>query len=181
MRNNQLKPILIILIALLAVVLVVLTIVALSGLSNNGQAPTEPEKTTESSKTTEPSNTTGAADRPPLEIEGDEVAFATPYGKLYLPGKWAEELRICVDKSDGYDVIFYGVFGQHDEIPLFAVNFGGNQGSVVHTVFTENDVPVSVGIRTFPLETEGWSAVDHSTALAMQEDLNHLLTRLRNE
>ena len=117
------------------------------------------------------------------EISGDEMAIDTPYCKLYLPKRWVEELRIAVDESDGYEVVFSAVIGQHDPVRIFAVNFGGSEsrGHAVHTLKTENDVPFVVRARIFDLDTQGWATVDRSTLLAMQEDLNHLLEKLQQE
>lgn len=120
-------------------------------------------------------------DAPPPEIQGEELVIDTPYGKLYFPGQWAEELEITTDESDGYEVIFHGAIAGHPSQPIFAVNFGGSKGTVVHTMMTDNGVAFYVRLRTFPLDTEGWSAVDDATIRAMQEDLNHLLAKLREE
>ena len=117
----------------------------------------------------------------PPELQGDELVIDTPYGKLYFPGQWAEELEVTTDESDGYEVIFHGTIAGHDPQPIFAVNFGGTKGTVVHTMNTENGVVFYVRLRTFELDTAGWSAVDQATIRAMQEDLNHLLAKLREE
>lgn len=117
------------------------------------------------------------------EINGDEMSIDTPYCKLYFPTRWLEELRITVDETDGYDVMFKAVIGEHKAVKLFAVNFGGSEamGKSVHTLKTENDVPFSVRLRTFELNLEGWGTVDQSTIRSMQEDLNHLLEKLIKE
>lgn len=117
------------------------------------------------------------------DITGDEMAIDTPYCKLYFPSRWAEELRLTVEETDGYDLIFSAVIGEHDAVAVFAVNFGGSEamGKVVHSLMTENNVPFSVRVRTFELTLEGWSAVDQSTVMSMQEDLNHLLAKLTEE
>ena len=117
------------------------------------------------------------------EVEGEEVVVNTPYGKLYFPGRWAEELKLTIDESDGYDLIFCAVIGDHDPVRLFAVNFGGSDamGRAVGTVMTENDIPVMIRARIFDLELDGWKTVDRSTVMAMQEDLNALLVKLPQE
>lgn len=117
------------------------------------------------------------------EFVGDEMAIDTPYCKLYLPKRWAEELRISVDETDGYEVIFSAVIGKHEPVKIFAVNFGGSEatGQVVHTLMTENDVPYNVRARIFELGIGDWSSVDQNTVMAMQEDLNHLLQKLAEE
>lgn len=117
------------------------------------------------------------------DVQGEELVINTPYCKLYFPGQWAEELQTAVDETDGYEIIFSGIINGHEPIKLFAVNFGGSEdtGKTVHTMFTENEVAFHVRLRTFTLETEGWSTVDQATAMAMQEDLNHLLTKLKEE
>lgn len=114
----------------------------------------------------------------PPELQGDELVIDTPYGSLYFPGQWVEELEITTDESDGYEVIFHGAIGGHEAQPLFAVNFGGTKGTVVHTMTTDNGVLFYVRLRTFELNTEGWSGVDAATIRAMQEDLNHMLSKL---
>ena len=118
---------------------------------------------------------------PTPDIDGEDLVLETPHGKLYFPGQWAEELKITVDETDGYEILFQGKIGEHDPIKLFTINFGGGTGTVVHTMRTENGVTYYVRLRTFPLETDGWSTVDQATAVAMQEDLNHLLGKLRDE
>lgn len=117
------------------------------------------------------------------EVSGDEMTIDTPYCKLYFPSRWLEELRITVEETDGYDVVFSAVIGEHKAVRLFAINFGGSDamGKTAHTLKTENDVPFSVRVRTFVLDLEGWSAVEQSTVLSMQEDLNHLLAKLTEE
>lgn len=114
------------------------------------------------------------------ELEGDEMVIDTPYGKLYFPGRWKEELKLTVDESDGYDLVFIASIGENEDVRLFAVNFGGSDamGKPVGSVKTDNDVPIAVRVRTFPLELDGWGTVDRSTVNAMQEDLNHLLAKL---
>lgn len=117
------------------------------------------------------------------EISGEEMVIETPYCKLYFPARWKEELRLAMDETDGYDLVFHAVIGEHDAVPIFAVNFGGTEamGTSVRSMVTENDVPFDVRVRTFGLEPEGWSKVDESTIMSMQEDLNHLLTKLMAE
>lgn len=114
------------------------------------------------------------------ELEGDEMVIDTPYGKLYFPGRWAEELKLTIDETDGYDLVFCAVIGGHEPVRLFALNFGGSDamGNAAGTVKTENDVPVMVRVRSFELVLDGWSSVDRSTVNAMQEDVNHLLAKL---
>lgn len=179
MKYDRNKLILIAAIAALLVVLAVLVIFALGSLNNQPSA-NQPDSTT---KATEPDSTTKPSqqEKPSPELEGEDVVIETPYGKLYMPGTWKEELTVSVDQTDGYEVVFYGTFGDHDPIALFAVNFGGSQGTVVETVYTENNVPCDVRLRTFQLEMEGWTNIDQATARAMQEDLNHLLAKLRGE
>ena len=114
------------------------------------------------------------------EVNGDEMTIGTPYCDLYFPSRWKEELQLTIEQTDGYDLIFSAVIGEHEAIRVFAVNFGGseNMGQVAHTLVTENQVHFNVRARIFALETEGWSSVDQATVVAMQEDMNHLLAKL---
>lgn len=117
------------------------------------------------------------------EIDGEAMSFNTPYCKLYLPKRWLEEIRVSVDESDGYEMVFSAVIGTHEPVKVFAVNFGGSEerGQVVCTLNTENDVVFAVRARIFDLETEGWGSVDRSTLVTVQEDLNFLLEKLMQE
>ena len=117
------------------------------------------------------------------EIDGEAMSFNTPYCKLYLPKRWLEEIRVSVDESDGYEMVFSAVIGEHEPVKVFAVNFGGSEerGQVVCTLNTENDVVFAVRARIFDLETEGWGSVDRSTLVTVQEDLNFLLEKLMQE
>ena len=114
------------------------------------------------------------------EVEGDEMVIDTPYGKVYFSGRWKEELKLTMDETDGYELIFCAQIGKHEPVRLFAVNFGGSseKGTAVGTVQTENNIPITIRVRTFELNTTGWNAVDRSTVMAMQEDMNHLLSKL---
>ena len=120
----------------------------------------------------------------PLPDAGDEaLEIETLYVNLYFPARWQEELRTTMSNTDGYEVTFSAVLNGHNPIKLFALNFGGSEsaGEVVHTLIDENDVAFYVRLRTFPLETEGLSSLDQATVMAMQEDLNYLLSRLFEE
>ena len=87
-------------------------------------------------------------------------------------------VSLTVDESKGYyEVVFKAAIGEHEPIPIFAVNFGG-EGQSVGRVLTDNDVPIVIYARSFDINTEGWGSVDVSTLLAMRDDINHLLSRL---
>lgn len=117
------------------------------------------------------------------DADGEALEIETLYVNLYFPARWQEELRTTMSNTDGYEVTFSAVINGHNPIKLFALNFGGSEsaGEVVHTLIDENDVAFYVRLRTFPLETEGLSSLDQATVMAMQEDLNYLLSRLFEE
>ena len=124
-----------------------------------------------------------ALDAPIPEIQDGEIVIETPYCKLYFPERWKEELRIDVDQSKGYELLFIGNFGEHKGVKLFALNFGGGPeaGQIAHTLRTENDVQLHIYLRSFALEMDDWTALDADTARTMQEDVNYLLNRLKAE
>lgn len=117
------------------------------------------------------------------EVQDGEIVIETPYCNLYFPERWKEELRIDVDKTKGYELLFIGNIGEHKGVKLFALNFGGGPeaGQMAHTLRTDNDVQLHVYLRSYTLDTEGWSALDRDTAMTMQEDVNHLLGKLKEE
>ena len=120
---------------------------------------------------------------PVPELQGEEVTIETPYCTLYFPGRWKEELKLSLDESDGYSLIFSAVIGSHEEQQLFTVNFGGSadMGQSVGVVKTENDIPVVIRVKNFAQDLTEWNPVARSTITAMQEDLNHLLMKLPQE
>lgn len=122
-------------------------------------------------------------DAPLPEVQDGEIVIETPYCKLYFPERWKEELRIDVDKTKGYELVFIGNIGDHKGVKLFALNFGGGPeaGQMAHTLRTDNDVQLHVYLRSYTLDTEGWSALDRDTAMTMQEDVNHILAKLKEE
>lgn len=120
---------------------------------------------------------------PVPDVQDGEIVIDTPYCKLYFPERWKEDLRIAVTQTKGYEVVFSGDIGEHKGVKLFAVNFGGGEdtGKIAHTIMTNKGVALHIYVRTYTLETEGWSSLDVNTAKTMQEDLNHLLSKLIEE
>ena len=124
-----------------------------------------------------------ALDAPIPEVVGGQIVIETPYCNLYFPERWKEELWIDVNQTKGYELLFMGNIGEHKGIELFALNFGGGPeaGQIAHTLQTDNGVQLHVYLRSFTLNMDGWTALDADTARTMQEDVNYLLGKLKEE
>ena len=121
-------------------------------------------------KTTEP--TVIPEDDSPSDLD-------TPYGTLKYPARWDAYLVTKTDKDDGYSVKFSAKIGSHDEEHLFTVYFGGEEGIEAGTVKDSSGKEVVLRLAIPDLELDGsWSEDERLTLLAMQEDMNYLLSNL---
>lgn len=130
--------------------------------------------------TTAPPQTTTQTPTTPPSTDPVDFAIDTPYCELHYPAKWASELELAVDDSQGYSVAFYGKVGG-SRIHLFTVYFGGSQGIFVKTIQAPGAGEVEVRIDISELTVDdAWSDADARRIFAMQEDMNYLLSKLPN-
>ncbi len=139
-----------IVVGLLAVVLVVAGV--LSGCSGDG---------------------TETAEKGQAQQTVDLMEIETSYCKLYYPQKWQQQTHFDVKEDT---VVCYGAIEGHDEIALFDVYFGQEQGYLIGNL---GDVTVSV--KTHNLEfDESWDSEQQFVMYEMQEDINYLIEQLQN-
>lgn len=103
----------------------------------------------------------------------------TPYGTLKYPARWDEYLVTKVNKKDDYSIKFSAKIGSHSEEHLFTVYFGGDKGMEAGTVKDSSGKEVTLRLEVAEPELDGsWTEDERIILLAMQEDMNYLLTNL---
>lgn len=112
----------------------------------------------------------------PVEGEREGMGIDTAYCQLVYPVQWAEHLKLD-PKQDS--IAFYCVNAEGQELLLFTVYFGGDQGTAVKTIrdYNGNSVEVRLDIRELNPDSS-WTDADKRTAQSMQEDVNYLLDKL---
>lgn len=108
-----------------------------------------------------------------------DMAIDTPYMELHYPSKWADTLSIKINQSGVYSVGYYCKIGNYADVRLFTVYFGGQTGSLLKTIKTEEGemVEIRIDVPELSLLNE-WTEEQKNTAYAMQEDLNYLLGKM---
>ena len=112
----------------------------------------------------------------PVEGEREGMGIDTAYCQLMYPVQWAEYLKLN-PKQDS--IAFYCVNAEGQELLLFTVYFGGDQGTAVKTIrdYNGNSVEVRLDIQELNPDSS-WTDADKRTAQAMQEDVNYMLAKL---
>lgn len=103
----------------------------------------------------------------------------TPYGMLQYPARWDKYLVTKISEKNGYSIKFSAKIGDHKAEHLFTVYFGGDKGIEATTV--KDSKGKEVALRLVVAEPEldsSWSDDERLILLAMQEDMNYLLSNL---
>lgn len=138
-----------------------------------------PDETTAEPAPTESDGNNPGTSQPGAAVDPDDMAIDTPYVVLHYPSAWADYLTINVDDGTSYGVTYGGSVGDHPDMNLFTVWFGGDKGASLKTIKAASGEMVEIRIEVFPLELDGtWSEEERSILYAMQEDLNYLLAKL---
>lgn len=151
--------------------------------ATNPTNPTKPANPTNPTNPTNPQDPTTEPTDPSIPsqpvVDAEDMALDTPYMVLHYPAMWAEYLDIDLKESGIYRVTYNAAIGSHSKVQLFTVYFGGNQGSLLKTIKTEDGKMVEVRIEVKELSLGGnWTEEEKSIVFAMQEDLNYLLARM---
>lgn len=106
----------------------------------------------------------------------EDIAIETEFATLRFPGKWAGQLRT---DSDGNSIAFYGTVEGMPEFRLFDVCFDVEEQEALGYLETESGKPCYVSVQIYSIEKEeGWSDYQMEQLMAVQEDLNYLLSNL---
>lgn len=117
----------------------------------------------------------------PLDI-GDPLAIETPYGNLYYPDKWVDSLRYSKNETDnGVAFEFYGTVNGREEL-IYIIIFGyeTDNSFPVGTISGDGfeNVQISVELSDF-IPDSNWSQDDADTMCAMQESVNYITEKLK--
>lgn len=116
----------------------------------------------------------------PAETEPTEdIVIHTPYGQLFYPGYWGDQIRIEHVIHDTYVVEFYGCVSEQQELHLFDICFGGNAESAWGIVEQENGEQTTLSVTLYDIVPDSqWTAEQYDSLLMMQEQINYLLERI---
>lgn len=110
------------------------------------------------------------------DLQAEDIAIETEFATLRFPGKWAGQLRT---ESNGNSVAFYGTVEGLPEFRLFDVCFDVKEQEALGYLETGSGKPCYVSVQIYSVEKEeGWSDYQMEQLMAMQEDLNYLLSNL---
>lgn len=90
----------------------------------------------------------------------DMMEIESPVGKLSYPAKWQDQVTFT--STDGQ------IDAMYEDVPLFTIYFGGEQGEVFGTV-EQNGEEVTLRYEMYDLDVE---AEQYETMSAMQDDIN---------
>ena len=108
----------------------------------------------------------------------DCFIIKTPIVSLYYPVKWEENVRINQLKGDGHIVQFKASIGSHEEIPLFDICFGGENGYTLGYLEKDGErIPVSVVSYENDF-TEDWTEEEQNEIRGMSYDINYIIDML---
>lgn len=138
--------------------------------------PTTPAQTTPC-PTSAPSvpTTTPESTYPDVEVK-------TPYATLYYPGQYKDHIKTEI-MDDGFEatVLFYCTAGEHKDALLFTIFFGGADGEPLGSYQTPQGFAVDVTMEMSGYIPDGsWSSADADIFYAMQEGMNHVISRLES-
>lgn len=120
-------------------------------------------------------------EEPTEVVDVEDVVVSTPCGDLFFPGQWEGQIRAEVkEEGIGYTVTFYGKIGDA-ECALFTVLFAADsENSFPVGVITVDEVSMDVSIELYDLEENtAWTQAQMDTASAMQEGVNYVIEKLK--
>ncbi len=114
----------------------------------------------------------------PQEVIKDGFDIETPYVTLSYPLKWKEEVKIQHIDSGVYTVEFYLPIEGKDDLHLFDIAFGGEDGDSIG-LLNSNDSKIDVRVISYEIGAD-WSDKELDTIGEMLEDVNHIIRNLEN-
>lgn len=109
------------------------------------------------------------------------IEIDTPFCTLYYPARWKNYLRVDQEEAQArgvYMVRFYGKIDGCEDVLLFSLYFGGDEGEQLGAVMSEANTPVPVNLLMDGLILESMSNEDAEILYSMQEACNQLIERL---
>lgn len=113
------------------------------------------------------------------EVTDEDIRIPTAYEDLYFPAKWQDVLQTSESTGQVDTVTFWMLRGNAEQILLFSLSFGDEDGMLVGTILDENGraVPVTLTMEETP-STDGWSQEEMDQMYAMKDDVNYLISKL---
>lgn len=115
-----------------------------------------------------------------LSEETDEaIRIPTAYEDLYFPAKWKDVLQTSESAGQIDTVTFWMLRDNAEQILLFSLSFGDEDGLLVGTILDENGraIPVTLTMEEAP-SMDGWSQEEMDQMYAMKDDVNYLISKL---
>lgn len=125
-------------------------------------------------------NTPAVSEQPEEDRTVYNLEIETPYCKLYYPARWANTVSFDIDdeQKDIYKVHFYSQIDGLESQRLFSIYFGGDEGSQLGAVMSNENIPVPVYLIMEQLEIDGLNDEVIDLLYSMQEASNQLIERL---
>lgn len=107
------------------------------------------------------------------------LKIETPYCELRYPAVWTETLHTEENENDGiYRVDFYCSLEGHENLLIFSVLLGGDEGEQLGIVTNEAGITVPVNLLMNTPSEEGLQANELEILYSMQEAVNQLIEQL---
>lgn len=124
------------------------------------------------------SNANGAPGNMLPEDTGEAISFDTPGGTLKYPTRWSDYLHTETVMEEPYSVSFYCRVDGQEDLYLFTVYIGGEEGMLAGSITGDDGESRDVRLDIEELALEDWAEEEAQIARAMQEDLNFVLEKL---
>ena len=112
------------------------------------------------------------------EDNGDAMSIDTPGGTLKYPTRWSDYLHTETVMEEPYSVSFYCRVDGQEDLYLFTVYIGGEEGMLAGSITGDDGESRDVRLDIEELALEDWAEEEAQIARAMQEDLNFVLEKL---
>ena len=111
-----------------------------------------------------------------MNDSADDMIIKTDYCNLYYPSRWKDTVVIMKEEAL---VRFLAGLETGEETPLFDVHFGSEEGTFCQWIRTKKGSQISVSVTVHSVTPDdSWNQEQIDMLYAMQEDLNHLCSRL---
>lgn len=185
--HNRSKKIIILLSACVMVVLVSLIAVLALSLSNDTNHslpqddPSAAQDKDEQNSQNKPAPDFSAFSILSTEEKGDSILVETSFSDFRYPGAFADTISVKAQGRDTSAILaFFAKIGS-EEVPLFTVHYGGQEGIPCGTLTLSEDVKTVAVSVTFADLPADLSSDDQITFWAAQELFNDVITSMEED
>jgi len=108
----------------------------------------------------------------------NDIEVKTPFGSLYYPAQWKDNIKINYKDSAGQTIEFISEINGHTSIMLFSLIFGGDDGDQLGVIKSENGVYVPVYLKMGTIEGLNVDTNILDDIYEMQEAVNVLIEQM---